>query len=436
MVQSVVNKFIDKYTWIVYVSFFGLLPFSSFYNIPLIILALLGIICLFDKSGIQENQYKIKIYSLLFACIFIPMFFSLPDSINQEETLRKILSFIAYIFTGIAVINGLNNSKYQQYFLLGIGILISVWIVDALFQYVTGSNFLGYPYDASHAKFGAGRLTGIFYPDYRIGIVLAILSPFYFEFVRLCQEKFILAWLMVVPFIFVILLAGSRTSWFMLMLSSILYVFYYLFRGLHKKFRFQALISGVVVIFTLLIVISSSNLYDTSNLKSFFESRISTAQYNPSDKEAPNAVEQRVELWESALRVSRDHWINGIGVRGYRFLDKHEDIDSKPVIISESTRLSTHPHQITLEILLETGIIGLVGYIVFWIILFRISFSLIKSRALSSGLLWIIPIVIAVFPLNMHKSFYEHFSSSIIWMLVALAVANYPSDRIRTSLIK
>jgi len=425
MAKFAVNKCIDNYIWLICLSFFILLPFSSFYNIPLIILAIAGIICLFDKSHLPELEAKVRIYGLLFACIFIPMVLSFPDSINQAETFRKILSFIAYIFAAIAVINGLNNLKYQQYFLLGIGLLISAWIIDAFFQYVTGSNFLGYPYDVNQLKLGRGRLTGIFYPDFRIGIVLAILSPFYFEFVRLCQEKFIVAWLMVVPFILVILLAGSRTSWFMLILSAILYAIYYFYSGYYKGFRVRAVISGMAVIIATILVLNNYNAFDNNNLKSFFESRITTAQYNPSDKEAPNAVEQRVELWESALRVSREHWINGIGVRGYRYLDKHADIDSKPAIISENTRLSTHPHQITLEILLETGVIGLAGYILFWIILFRIYFSVIKTGEHLSNLLWIMPVIIAIFPLNMHKSFYEHFSSSIIWMLVALAVANY-----------
>lgn len=405
--------------------FFALLPFSSFYNIPLIILAIAGIICLFDKSRLPELEAKVRIYGLLFACIFIPMVFSLPDAINQYETFRKILSFCAYFFTGVAVIKGLNNPKMSEYFLWGIGILISAWIIDALFQYVTGNNFLGYAYDIDQTMTGGGRLTGIFYPDYRIGIVLAILSPLYFEFTRKCQEKFILAWVITVPFVFVILLAGSRTSWFMLLLSAVIYAVYYCFCGYYKQFRMRTLVSGVIVIIACVMVINSTSLIDTEKLESFLISRITTAQYDPSDMSAPNAVEQRVELWESALRVSREHWINGIGVRGYRFMDKIENIDSLPPVISETTRLSTHPHQITLEIFLETGIIGIAGYILFWILLFRICYSVIKSGETSAGILWMIPVVIAVFPLNMHKSFYEHFSSAIIWMLVALAVANY-----------
>src|SRR5690606_10686377 len=112
---------------------------------------------------------------------------------------------------------------------------------------------------------------------------------------------------------------------------------------------------GVAIVIAVFSWLYQADLIDRERFRTFMLSRLTSIIYSPSETKPPNAIEQRVELWESALRVSREHWINGIGVRGYRFMERTEDVDNLTPVISETTRLSTHPHQITLEIFLETG---------------------------------------------------------------------------------
>lgn len=57
-------------------------------------------------------------------------------------------------------------------------------------------------------------------------------------------------------------------------------------------------------------------------------------------------------------RIPTSIWINGIGVRGFRYLDKKNNIETQSKVLSDTPVLSTHPHQITLEILVETGSVG------------------------------------------------------------------------------
>lgn len=109
------------------------------------------------------------------------MLLSLPDAINHEETFRKIASYFLLPFISIAIINIIKKNINDK-LLYGIGFLLIFWTIDALWQYYSGYNFLHYPIEER-------RLTGIFHPNYRIGIVMAILSPMFFEFVRISQKN-------------------------------------------------------------------------------------------------------------------------------------------------------------------------------------------------------------------------------------------------------
>jgi len=408
-----------KFLWPLPLLVIVFLPFINISNIFLLIVVIVGIIYFIYTFKNTINNKKIQLYMALFLCVYLPMLFSLPDAVNFAETSRKVLSFLLFIFMGVAIIHIYEKNKTKDLLLFGIGILLTFWTIDALFQFIIGQNILGYPYTGK-------QLRGIFYPDYRIGIVLAIFSAIYFEFLRRCQSIFILSWIMLFPYICVIALAGNRNSWFMLIISSFLYFLYFIHADFLKQIKLKSISYGVVIIGLVIISVYAAKPSLFNEAQTFIVSRLSSINYDLNDSKKINTLEHRVEIWETGLRIASVHWINGIGVRGFRYIDHQKYINNKQSFISERTSMSTHPHQITLEILVETGVIGVIGYILFWVILFKI---LLQTRSTNEGIQcwpWFISVIVSIFPLNMHKAFYGHFSSIIIWVLVALALAYLP----------
>ena len=92
-----------------------------------------------------------------------------------------------------------------QRVLIGVLVLCAFWSIDASWQLVHGFNLLGFPYQG-------GRLSGIFHPDLKLGIVLATVSPFVFEAVRQLAVRCVWVVLTLIPFFAVIVLSGSRSS--------------------------------------------------------------------------------------------------------------------------------------------------------------------------------------------------------------------------------
>jgi O-antigen ligase len=408
--------------WMLTLLFFICIPFKPLYNISLLLLIVTGVLlCLINFMGTIQNR-RVQLFMTLFMCIYLPMIIALPDAVNFDESFRKTSSFFIYIFVGVVTIHVLGSQKSRQYFLLALGLLLSFWTLDALVQYLSGSSLLGYPYTN-------GRLTGIFYPKYRMGLIMAMLAPLYFEFLRTSIPRFNFSWVLAVPYSIVILLGGSRTSWFMLLLSAFLYFVYYLRAGYYRHISIKPIITGICALLLVLIAVNVIKPTAYSYARSFVERRITLiTDYLHGKSSDTNALEQRIEIWESALRITSVHWVNGIGVRGFRYIDHEKYIDNKDPLINETTRLSTHPHQISLEILVETGIIGLLGFIMFWWILINRTLLETRHRESLYAWPWVMPVIVAMFPLNMHKAFYGHFSSMVIWVLLAVAIAVYPAD--------
>ncbi|GIS24690.1 MAG: hypothetical protein CM15mP125_3770 [Gammaproteobacteria bacterium] len=118
-------------------------------------------------------------------------------------------------------------------------------------------------------------------------------------------------------------------------------------------------------------------------------------------------------FWNSAWQGFTEHWINGVGIRGWgSMVVSMESINVLPV----SERW--HPHLYALEVAVDTGIPGLLGYALFFVFLGR---RLFDSR----------PEVATEFTgchfgavsLNSSVSFYSYFNGNILFLTLALLIA-------------
>jgi len=411
-----VNKIIlGKFSWLILLSYIALLPTRTLQNVPIIVFAAAGIALIYMYRNVYCDNDNIKRFGLVFLCIWLPMILSLPDAVNFQESFRKVLSFAAYYLMGVAVISLLTDETRKQYLINGTGILLLFWCLDASWQAYTGSNFFGFPYDND-------KLSGIFYPKLRLGLALAILSPFYFEFIRHHAKKYTWVTLLLIPYIYVIILSGSKSSWVMLSISIFLYVIFLFLSGFFSRLTKTHVIITLVICFAGAALLTNTGKIIPENKAAWIEDRMHSivSLLSGDIDHAGQSFQERIKIWEGAIRVSRDHWINGVGPRGFRYIvDDYIGIDDE-YFISVVARRATHPHQIVLEIMTETGIIGVIGYLLFFILILKEAMRLIKAKNYNA-LPWVFPVIIAVFPINMHKAFYGSYSASLIWVLIALS---------------
>jgi O-antigen ligase len=116
------------------------------------------------------------------------------------------------------------------------------------------------------------------------------------------------------------------------------------------------------------------------------------------------------------------HPIVGVGVRGFRYAYPEFARPGDAFVDPATGDGAAHAHQIVLEVLSETGVIGLIlwvagaiGAIAAW----RRASSRARERAFAPGL----ALLAMCFPLNTHLAFYSAWWGLLFWWLLALYCA-------------
>ena len=353
--------------------------------------------------------------SVLFFTYWLPELVSAVDAVDTWRSLREVLSDLRYLpFLWLVAAAGASKEGWQKTF-TGLGIIAWVWTGDALIEAVIGHSPLFWLID--HARIAvtgrsmcagstlvADRLGGVLGPcNLKLGILLASLSPFA---LALAWKSFgRVGWLLTALGIgLVIILAGSRASW-------IAYALVMLWSG-WRALGWKRL--------TLLFVAGALALGLATVLSPQVRGRVQlTAQaLSANETGVDAALSGRGRIWSAAVCMVREHPINGVGVRGFR--DAFPACDPQPgVVAAWGTGVALHAHQIVLEVLSETGLVGLLiwlaGAALAWRA-WRFADAAARARARPAML----ALAVSVFPLNTHLAAYSTFWGSVLLLLAAL----------------
>ena len=358
--------------------------------------------------------------TVLFAAYWLPELFSAAGALNMPRVLREAATDLLYLpFLWLVALAVAHRTGRRRVF-GGLALIVAVWTVDAWVELLSGTSPLfwllnqgkmavsGHGFCTLEEVQAADRLAGDFGPcKLKFGIVLAALSPFALCAAAMRWQR--MGWLVAAFAIGVVLVAaGSRASW-------LTYALVLLWSGWGVLGRrgLLALFASAVLAITLLAVISpqvNSRIERTSKLLS-------------TDSEAVDvALSGRLRIWSAAGCMLRDHPLTGVGVRGFREAYPHCDPASgTPAEWGEGNAL--HAHQIVLEVLSETGLLGallwLSGIALAWRAWW---FADVKARARARPAMQ--ALVVSVFPLNTHLAAYSTFWGGVLLMLMALYVGS------------
>ena len=379
---------------------FLLFTSKSLYNYPVGIMAVLGLYRLLKTPGVIFANHIIRVFVSLFLCLWLPMLIALIDAVSLEHALRTVLPYARFLFLGIYLISEIKTFSAQKALLLGLFCLVAFWCIDAVIQVLFTIDLFGYPYEARH-------ITGMFYPKNTIAHICAGLSPLYFELIRQTykQNKSIL--LLLIPLFVVILISGRRATWIMLAISVSGYI-YFLTR---MKSRFAVSTKQLLSIALVLTMIMGAIVvkHEPINRRVMVTMGLFSGDYDAIDK----ATAKRLPLWKTAIYMARENWINGVGPRGFRHA--YAEFTGDNDYWSETGQ--THPHQLILEIITESGMIGLLGLFVFLFLFYRFAAGTDIDPPLFP---WALAVLVVIFPINTHMAFYGSYWSSFFWLLLVL----------------
>lgn len=345
--------------------------------------------------------------TVLFASYWLPELLSSPDAVNGRRALRESLLDLRYLPYLWLVAIAVANERGRRLTFGGIAVIAALWTVDGGVQALTGWSLGGYA--------SADRLSGVFGAEnLKLGLVLASLAPFP---LTIAAKRWGMAgWLLVAAALgSVVLLAGARASW--LTLGLVLAVSGWHHFGLKRA---VALLGGVgLLVFALSMAFSDK-----------FQERVerTSAALQGGSEGVDFALSGRLSIWSTAIDMAVANPVNGVGVRGFRDAYALYAGKDDPWLVDAKHGAGFHAHQIVLEVLSETGGLGLLlwlgGAALAWRA-WRFASAEGRERARAPAL----ALLATVFPLNTHLAFYSTFWGGLTLLLVALFAGSLMSDR-------
>jgi O-antigen ligase len=373
--------------------------------------AVLLIILLVKKKQLVFFKEKFFFYFLLLYFLFI---FSSLISSNAKfsiETSVFYIRFIVFIFVTIYLIK--NNKNFFNYLLYIMMLIYSVLFLDTLFQFINGKNIIGLYYlNESNFRntsfFGNRGVLG----SYTIRLLPLLLSLISIKFYKnLFYKKYI-----IILFLFlsgsIILLSGERTALFLF--SIFIFLTFIFIRDLRVPIFLSCLI---FLLFSILALSSSEKLYGRiikQPIDQMFVKNNAVDQPNETSKKKFVIFSSIYEShYMIAIKMFKEKPIFGHGPKMFR------DYCSRPENYLAEGACTTHPHNVLLQLLSETGLVAtFIVYFYFFLIIYKLVRNLfVKSEEKTdqSTIFLMILLIINLFPFSPSGNFFNNWLNVIYY---------------------
>lgn len=400
----------------------ALLPFGRSAELGTL-LCLIGVVLLFmrDPQALQHHTGARLLLWLLAAYIGAAVLSSV-DALVPGKSWGTSAGLLRYVPLGLYACFAIRRVERLQQLYVAVAVVLALWVADAWVQTLTGWSLGGPP--------EAERISGIFGADnLKLGPTLAVLSPFALWSARRRWglPGLLLAFVLVlVP----VLLAGSRAAW----LCYALVVAGFSWREAGSLRRFAGFAAGAVL---LLALVGAAAWYASPRFDQRLQRTALALQGKPHSLDA--ALSGRLDIWRVSSRMIAAHPINGVGVRDFRYAYPHYAPADDHFLVAEPCgpgQGACHPHQLVLEILTGTGVVGLLLWLVAVGLALR-AWRRVGAAARERAFPATLALGVMLFPLNTHLAFYSAWWGLLFaWLLglwcASLFVAGIPAGKAET----
>lgn len=451
---------------------FAFLSGSFVFNSIILIISIITIIYLFfNQHRIQKFKYLILFFILFNITIFFSSFLS--DFDTSQSTIRSLIYIRNLLFLLGCTIFFSNENNYKR--LINIIIFLSLFLIlFAFFQAIFLINLSFEPINNDV------RLSALFEDELILGSqFLALISIILFlnKFKKFSNSHFI-ELIIIFLGLFLVIRSGERMVFFKFLLLCFLY-FIFIFR---LSIKLKLLVSSIIIITATSFIFFNKNSYNRFITDFFVEkfnpkivttqidnnkiSKITIDEYIKNNQiysqeikilnneidltKITNLNEKKIfienfinnniynsnsflsinkyfdafletghgVLFITSIEIFKDYPLFGVGIKQFRNACKNYISLLENYSTTESV-CSTHPHNYYLEVLSETGFLGMIALIILITVVFFTYRNNFKNK-----LVIFIPIFIYMWPLASTGSFFSSLNSGIFWFIISLYIVD------------
>jgi len=393
------KKYIKLNTYNISVFLFSLLPILIVTGpaLPDLVLLILIIIFFFQKFKIEKKIY-FYYFLLFYIYLNIRSFFSTDIIFSLKSTIPYFRFGLLIFVTSFLFKNVDFFFKILLYFLI---FIFSILIIDGYFQFFFGQNIIGIK------QFDPSRVSSFFFSKLVLGSYLVRLLPILCALILYANNK---KYIKFIPLIILltgvlILFSGEKAALGLFIIE--VFVIFVIFCYQQGKKYFLLIIP--ITIFMFLILYSSAPLK-----KRLITDAISNSGYG-------NYIFSRVHdsHFKTAFKMFLDNPLFGKGPNTFRLL-----CDEKKYNINEFS-CSTHPHNIYIQLLGETGLIGFCFAAFFFVYIFinllKVFINILKKRKINPVESFLcLSVFVNLFPIATTGNFFNNWTSIIYYFSFSL----------------
>ena len=331
--------------------------------------------------------------AILFACIALPGLISLLFSVNLDRGISAVFRFATYALAAWVVLSVKIEEGDAKRIMSFLGILLVAWAVDGFVQLLTGVSLLGDPL-VELGEEGA-IVTGSLQLGY--GATLAILSPFFLEALRRAGGMGV--GILSLPVYAAIVMSGHQSS---AVLALIGLAGWTMLALRHKEVGAKRQVTGFVISAIIGLLLGVYLSVVTGQVSALAEA---PARYQ--------SFLYQSQLWELSWQAFMDHWLTGVGMRGFGTYALATDTSTIPGLAE-----TWHSHLTILEVISETGLVGLIGYG----LLLRWLWGYVQDERMHVAVAGLTALL-AVFPLGTAVGMYSYIGGNLIFLTFTLLIA-------------
>ena len=378
---------------------------NLFINFFLLLFNLFFVFGLVSQKFKFQNQNKLFLYLLVF--FFSSLILNLIFSNNFYLTLPRVLKFILIIGSVLCFCHAMTYYKESEFIKIYKlwSIIFGVVLFDIIFELIFKFNILGF------SSIIPGRIVSFTNDEMNIGHFFFAFSLIFIVFINNKVKNIYLIFLLSSFIIIISFLIGERSNF----VKTFLIIFFFSFFAYDLKLKYKIL----------LIVIISAIATLTLNLNENYKERYYTQFTKVILNDGLNQYLDKSHYgahYKVAYEIFKDNPYFGVGIKNFRiesFSERYENLDhSEP-----ERRGNTHPHQVHLEFLSETGLVGYMCFIIFIFTSVIISLkNYIKNKNFFQ-LASILYILISLLPLLPSGSFFTTYSAGLFWLHYAIMIS-------------
>ena len=419
---------------ILFISFF--LPFTYIIGIAIteFFVTLMILLFLIVNRNIQVYKNKLLIFFLLISFYFsINSIFQIYDNDLRISSIFHFRFALFSLSIFFLIEYSTSDTSKSKKILLGIFMILILLILDSFLQFLSGKNIFGF-------EIKNDRVSGIFDDELILGSFLLKVFPLtiwliYFSNFEISKYKNLLI-IFFSMYIITVYLSGERTSLFLIFLATILFMFY--LHNLRTILLKSFLIFLLFVILTFITNFGKSDPFNRIFIKTFNQitnSFFLTKRDIQLDKknlgDLTEDLKKNIQIFSTdhnghyllAYNLFKQSPIFGKGPEGFRYYCRKVEYNSKIGMCS------THPHNIFMQLLSETGLIGIFFYL-FGSIFVIISLSKLYKKKMDlknkyNFYIASIAIIVNFFPLVPSGNFFNNWISIISYYYIGIYIYSY-----------